>query len=94
MDTVTLSLEEYNKLRDLNKSLTEENEVLKEGVTEKLKEICEKRLDKMQKIINDLDDENMEILKEKRRFYLEKLDAEIEVSRLKHRNLWQRILNK
>lgn len=94
MDTVTLSLEEYNKLRDLNKSLTEENKVLKEGVTEKLKEICEKRLDKMQKIINDLDDENMEILKEKRRFYLEKLDAEIEVSRLKHRNLWQRILNK
>lgn len=94
MDTVTLSLEEYNKLRDSNKSLAEENEVLKEGVTEKLKEICEKKLDKMQKIINDLDDENMEILKEKRRFYLEKLDAEIEVSRLKHRNLWQRILNK
>ena len=46
-----------------------------------------------QKMI-DMDNDIMEANIEKHKWYMEKLDAEIEVSRLKHRNLWQRIRNK
>ena len=46
-----------------------------------------------QKMI-DMDNDIMEANIEKHKWYMEKLDAEIEVSRLKHRNIWQRILNK
>lgn len=44
--------------------------------------------------IKELDDENMELLDEIHKLRDEKLEAQMEASELKHRNLWQRILNK
>lgn len=132
INNVTITLDEYNVLRDDNRILKEANEdlgnqldELKDAEGQKViykevylfededeetriywdvknlqeaKEEIEKAYGKTMKEledkIKDLDEENMLVNKTLRKVLDEKLEAEMEVSRLKRRNLWQRILNK
>lgn len=132
IDNVTITLEEYNLLRDDNRILKEANDdlgnqldELKDAEGQKViykevylfededeetriywdvknlqeaKEEIEKAYGKTMKEledkIKDLDEENMLVNKTLRKVLDEKLEAEMEVSRLKRRNLWKRILNK
>jgi len=132
INNVTITLDEYNVLRDDNRMLKEANEelcnqldALKDAEGQKViykevylsededeetriywdvknmqeaKEEIEKAYGKTMKEledkIKDLDEENMLVNKTLRKVLDEKLEAEMEVSRLKRRNLWKRILNK
>lgn len=132
INNVTITLDEYNVLRDDNRMLKEANEelgnqldALKDAEGQKViykevylsededeetriywdvknlqeaKEEIEKAYGKTMKEledkIKDLDEENMLVNKTLRKVLDGKLEAEMEVSRLKRRNLWQRILNK
>jgi predicted nucleotide-binding protein (sugar kinase/HSP70/actin superfamily) len=68
------------------KNLQEAKEEIEKAYGKTMKELEDK--------IKDLDEENMLVNKTLRKVLDEKLEAEMEVSRLKRRNLWKRILNK
>ena len=132
INNVTITLDEYNVLRDDNRMLKEANEelgnqldVLKDAegqkviykevyfsededeetriywdvknlqeAQEEIEKAYGKTMKELEDKIKDLDEENMLVNKTLRKVLDEKLEAEMEVSRLKRRNLWQRILNK
>jgi len=132
INNVTITLDEYNVLRDDNRMLKEANEGLgnqldklknAEGqkviykevylsededeetriywdvknmqeAKEEIEKAYGKTMKELEDKIKDLDEENMLVNKTLRKVLDEKLEAEMEVSRLKRRNLWKRILNK
>lgn len=127
LNQVTLSLKEYNDMRDENTELARENKELNDAI-EKLQDNdgqkviireCEQWEDEdgdeyetcttmvkcfdeikqeveefYKKKIEDLEKENEERKKKFEDVQRKYLDAQCTISELKHRNLWQRILNK
>lgn len=127
LNQVTLSLKEYNDMRDENTELARENKELNDAI-EKLQDNdgqkviireCErwededgneyetnttriKGFDEVKQEVEefykgkfeDLEKENEEIKKKFEDIHRKYLDAQCTISELKHRNLWQRILNK
>lgn len=82
---------------DEDGDLIEEHEMCVKGfdeVKEEVEVFYKKKFEDLEEKIKDLDNENMETNKTLHEVYNEKLEYEMEVSRLKHRNLWQRIRNK
>lgn len=120
LNQVTLSLKEYNDLRDENTELARENKELNDAI-EKLQDNdgqkviireCEqwededgdeyethttriKGFDEVKQEVEDFYKKKFEDLQKENEEYRHKyLDAQCTISELKHRNLWQRILNK
>lgn len=120
LNQVTLSLKEYNDLRDENTALARENKELNDAI-EKLQDNdgqkviireCEqwededgdeyqthttriKGFDEVKQEVEDFYKKKFEDLQKENEEYRHKyLDAQCMISELKHRNLWQRILNK
>jgi len=65
-----------------------------EEVKAEVEDFYKKKFESLNDQIKELDDKNMELLDEIHKLRDEKLEAQMEASILKHRNLWQRILNK
>lgn len=63
-------------------------------VKKEVEDFYKKKFESLNDQIKELDDENTELLDEIHKLRDEKLEAQMEASLLKHRNLWQRILNK
>lgn len=63
-------------------------------VKAEVEDFYKKKFESLSDQIKELDDENMELIDEIHKLRDEKLEAQMEASALKHRNLWQRILNK
>ena len=120
LNQVTLSLKEYNDLRDENTELARENKELNDAI-EKLQDNdgqkviireCEqwededgdeyetnttriKGFDEVKQEVEDFYKKKIEDLQKENEEYRRKcLDAQCTISELKHRNLWQRIINK
>ena len=120
LNQVTLSLKEYNDLRDENTELARENKELNDAIG-KLQDNdgqkviireCEqwededgdeyetnttriKGFDEVKQEVEDFYKKKIEDLQKENEEYRRKcLDAQCTISELKHRNLWQRIINK
>lgn len=120
LNQVTLSLKEYNDMRDENTELARENKELNDAI-EKLQDNdgqkviireCEqwndedgneyetnttriKGFDEVKQEVEDFYKKKVEDLQKENEEYRQKyLDAQCTISESKHRNLWQRILNK